>query len=1342
VPLQALLTIKNVKSHNAQRQEYARYARCIEEQQGVGVRKATYEGWAMGSNWLVIFVSYAVAILYGCYLVGNAVTNPVKGRAYTGGDVITVFWSVLVASLTLGDIGPCWAQLSSSRICAHRLFALIDRAPAVGENIHHRKKHGKSRGGGACVESQGRRPVSLPPMHARPASIGPVPHRPSLGLPLGWEMAVDATSGMPYYYHVETGMTQWEQPPRTPPQRSSPHYAAAAAAAVAVGGHIRFTNVHFAYPTYAPGMVPVPVLAGVDLEAMPGQKVALVGPSGHGKSTIIALLQRFYDVAPGGSITVDGVDVRNMDVQEWRSQVAVVTQQPTLLLGTVEHNIRCGNTTATAEDVRRAAEAANAHEFIAQLSEGYNTSVGVGGGLLSGGQKQRICIARAILRRPRLLLLDEATSALDNDNERVVQAALDHLMGQGCAVFVIAHRLSTVMNADRICVIEFGRVVEQGRHAELLRRPHGRYTALVSAQLCNEDSEAGARAGAGAGAAGWCDNPVYNGRNGCSKESKDTGRREDDAKSDGSINDTTNDPLLVRAMDLSRRASEKEGHGDVMGAKADLMAAVELIISADDSGNRDAETQKKRGALAGQLLGRAEGFPDASNETKEGKRGGGSKSVVRMAGKAHSAAARGHGRALSRKASSAYDLLLQNHGKVAAYDDDYEGAARGGRGGARRSQGCCRVLGLATAPNTRSWWAGIVVSSVLLGVHFPFWSICFGKMVSVFYLTDTTAMMAQAGVVATIFVGLGITFLGASVVQGRGSGVIGESISRGLKKACYGSMLRQEAGWFDQENNNAYNLNRRLNTNTYIVQEATVKPLVFVIQTMATLISGVAISFAYNWKLALVGLAAVPFLVLLSMLQLRYVTWFAADEMRNFEHAGAICADAMTCIRTVQANGVEAAVVDSYAEVLVATQRVGLRRAVLSGVCYGAYYAMVCGAYALCFWYAATLEESGELTFENANIIIFAIVVSAIDSGKSLMRIVPSLAVAKEAQKDLFDCIDRIPRIEEEDLVEAAAKAERVAKEQKRMAAKKVVVAGASANVGVAAGNAIELPRPQNQHQQYPHQQHAHAHAHAHQQPRPAKVAFDNVHFNYPSRPTQGVLRGLNLTVRPGENVAVVGVSGSGKSTLLNMLQRLYDPNGGPRDDCGAVRLDGVDVRDVGVRALRNRVGVVPQEPSLIEGSIYQNITYGMDHPMEVPWAVVIAAAQKAGAAEFIMQLPFGYYTLLGAGGIFLSGGQAQRIAIARALVRNPEVLILDEATSALDNVSEAIVQRTLDAIQASRQYAVISIAHRLATVRGADRIHVVHRGRVVEAGTHGELMARGGRYAGLYMVETQTGEA
>jgi subfamily B ATP-binding cassette protein MsbA len=236
-------------------------------------------------------------------------------------------------------------------------------------------------------------------------------------------------------------------------------------------------------------------------------------------------------------------------------------------------------------------------------------------------------------------------------------------------------------------------------------------------------------------------------------------------------------------------------------------------------------------------------------------------------------------------------------------------------------------------------------------------------------------------------------------------------------------------------------------------------------------------------------------------------------------------------------------------------------------------------------------------------------------------------------------------------------------------------------------------------------------------------VELRGVSFSYETG--DEVLRGVDLHVQPGEVVALVGPSGAGKSTLIDLIPRFYEPTG------GAVLVDGHDVRDVTLASLRGAMGLVTQEVILFNDTVRNNIAYGMPAARQEE---IVAAARAANALEFIQQLPRGFDTIIGDRGLKLSGGQRQRLSIARAILKNPPILILDEATSALDTESELLVQQAIDRLVRNR--TTIVIAHRLSTIQNADRICVLQAGRIVQTGSHVELLARGGPYRQLYDLQ------
>uniref|UniRef100_A0A3B3S2U4 ATP-binding cassette, sub-family B (MDR/TAP), member 5 n=1 Tax=Paramormyrops kingsleyae TaxID=1676925 RepID=A0A3B3S2U4_9TELE len=378
-----LVAIRTVVAFNGQKKAVEKYESNLEEAKNFGVKKAITTNAAMGLTQFIIFGTYALAFWYGTKL---AVDEP---ENYSIGQVLTVFFVVMIGAFSLGRGTPNLESVAKARGAAYEIYKTID----LPRPIDSSSKEG---------------------------------HKP------------------------ET-----------------------------VKGDIEFKNIHFSYPSRKD----VKILQGVNLVVPRGKTIALVGASGCGKSTTIQLLQRFYD-PDAGEITLDGHDIRTLNVKWLRENIGIVSQEPVLFGTTIAENIRYGWENATDEDIERAVKEANAYEFISKLPDKMNTMVGERGAQLSGGQKQRIAIARALVKNPKILLLDEATSALDTQSESIVQAALDKARA-GRTTIIIAHRLSTIKTADIIAGFSDGVVTEQGTHSQLMALK-GVYYSLVMQQVATK----------------------------------------------------------------------------------------------------------------------------------------------------------------------------------------------------------------------------------------------------------------------------------------------------------------------------------------------------------------------------------------------------------------------------------------------------------------------------------------------------------------------------------------------------------------------------------------------------------------------------------------------------------------------------------------------------------------------------------------------------------------------------------------------------------------------------------------------------------------------------------------
>ncbi|KAJ2184343.1 hypothetical protein EV181_004432 [Coemansia sp. RSA 532] len=489
-----------------------------------------------------------------------------------------------------------------------------------------------------------------------------------------------------------------------------------------------------------------------------------------------------------------------------------------------------------------------------------------------------------------------------------------------------------------------------------------------------------------------------------------------------------------------------------------------------------------------------------------------------------------------------------------------------------------------------------------------------------------------------------------------------------IRKLYYTSIMRQDIGWFDTVKPGE--LTTRITKDVNLIQDGVGEKFGFVFMNIAGFLTAFIIAFVKGWKLTFICLCVVPFIIAAGGyldVSVTRMLIFAQDKTAK---SGAIVDEVFSGIRTVMAFNGQEREIARYDETINESYAYGRKVGRTFGVCVGIIQFFIFLLNCVGYQFGAWRLREGDYTVEQVLNVLLVLLIG----GTMLSAAAPNvsaIAMAQSSAAKVFEVIDRKSHIDPLDT-------------ETGVMAKKI------------RGN----------------------------------IVFRNVYFNYPSRPDVPVLKGFDLEIRPGQNVALVGSSGCGKSTTIGLIERFYDPAE------GAITIDGIDIKEYNIGSLRQRIGIVTQEPVLFATTIRQNIIWGAIDPENNPPTdeEVIEAAQTANAHAFISQLPDGYDTLVGEGGALLSGGQKQRIAIARAVIRNPDVLLLDEATSALDTASERLVQDALDKLSANR--TTISIAHRLSTIRNCDQIYVVHEGAVSENGTHNELVKCNGEYAAMVRAQ------
>nr|QUF59435.1 ATP-binding cassette transporter Abcb1-2 [Brachionus angularis] len=865
-------------------------------------------------------------------------------------------------------------------------------------------------------------------------------------------------------------------------------------------GKIEFENVEFNYPSRKE----VKILDKLSLKIKPGQTVALVGSSGSGKSTCIQLLQRFYNPL-SGSIKFDDININYLNTNWLRSQLGVVNQEPILFGTSIIENIRYGRDNLTEEEIISAAKYANAHEFIMNLPEKYNTLVGDRGSQLSGGQKQRIAIARALVRNPKILLLDEATSALDNESEAIVQSALDQAR-LGRTTIIVAHRLSTIRNADVIYALDKGVLGEFGTHEELMSKK-GIYYTLVKSQEMGSFNQ------------------------------KD--------KKKSKLN------LEHKKEDLNLEKNEKE------------------ILQDKDQDNKSK-------------------LPEPS----------------------------------------------------------------------------LKRIFLLNKPEWLYIFIGCIASLVSGGVQ-PAFSIVFSKVIAVFQICDRKEQERDVILYCLIFIGFGIVTFFSNLFQNLMFGISGENMTKRIRSTAFKAMLSQDIEYFDKKENNVGILTTRLAVEAAAVQGATGVRIGGLLMNIGNFGIGLLLAFIYGWAITLVIIAFVPFIIVSGVLQTKLLTGFSGKDKETIEEAGKITNEAISNIKTVAILNKESYFSELYSNKIDIPYKASIKSANLYGFMLGFSSSIIFFATAAAFVVGGIIIEKDLFGLDFQKImLVFSCVIFGAQSVGQASSLMPDYAKAKVAVQKIFELFDTVPKINNWE-----------------------------SNTGVILNNLN------------------------------GDIEFNSVQFRYPNRPDARVLENLNISIKQGQQIALVGSSGCGKSTVTQLLERFYDSNS------GELKINGFKIQDLNLHWLRSQIGIVSQEPILFDRSIAENIAYG-DNSRKVSMDEIIEAAKKANIHEFIINLPQKYDTNVGSKGTQLSGGQKQRISIARALIRDPKILILDEATSALDTESEKIVQDALEKAQKGR--TCIIIAHRLSTIRNCDVIFVIQEGKVIETGNHEILMNANGFYTKL----------
>ncbi|MGD0602112.1 MAG: ABC transporter ATP-binding protein [Streptosporangiaceae bacterium] len=885
---------------------------------------------------------------------------------------------------------------------------------------------------------------------------------------------------------------------------------------------ISFEDVHFGY------LSAEPVLRGLSLRVEPGETVAVVGASGSGKSTLALLLPRFYD-PQAGSVRIGGYDVADVTSDSLRAAIGLVMEDSFLFSATVGENIAYGRPDATADQIVAAAQAAQAHEFIARLPKGYDTMVGEQGLTLSGGQRQRVALARALVTDPRLLLLDDATSAIDPRLEAEIHAALREVM-RGRTTLIIAHRRSTLNLADRIVVLDQGRVADTGTHEELTERCP-LYRQLITGpdqELEDVLDERGQAPAGGAGGTG--------GTSGTSRRG---------------------------AMGRSRGAAA----ANVTGTFASLPPSPELL------------------ARVGEL-------PPATDVPE-----------VEL-GPARAADRQFSLRRLLRPLAVALIIGLILDGLDAVAGLALPALVRNG---------------IDNGVETKFFHAIVVVSLIGLAIVLADW-------------------------VVNIY---------ETMVVGR----TGERLLFTLRVKLFAQLQRLGLDFYEREQSGR--IMTRMTTDVDALSSFLQTGLITMVSSVLTFFGVLAALLIINLELGLAVLCIFPVLVAATLVFRKKSAKAYGEAREKVAAVNADFAENVAGLRVTQSFRREPVNRERFAALSDAFRLSRLRAQRYIAIYFPFVQTLSTAAGAIVLVLATGEIRNG--TLKAGALIAYLLYLDLFFSP------VQQLSQVFDGYQQAMVGLRRIT-----DLLRLGSSTP---------PARRPVTAG-------RLRGRIEL--------------------------RDVDFSYGNTDAN--------ALAGVNLTIEPGETVALVGQTGAGKSTLVKLIARFYDVTS------GAVLVDGVDVRSYDLASYRHRLGVVPQESYLFAGTVRDSIAYARPEASD---ADVEAAARATGAHDMIMGLSGGYDHEIAERGRNLSAGQRQLIALARAQLADPAILLLDEATAALDLAAEAAVNHAISMLTAAR--TTIVVAHRLTTAARADRIVVLDSGGIAEAGTHAELLAAGSTYAALW---------
>ncbi|XP_026412562.1 ABC transporter B family member 20-like [Papaver somniferum] len=811
-----------------------------------------------------------------------------------------------------------------------------------------------------------------------------------------------------------------------------------------VQGNIEFRNVYFSYLSRPE----IPILSGFYLTVPARKTVALVGRNGSGKSSIIPLMERFYDPTLG-EVLLDGENIKNLKLEWLRSKIGLVTQEPALLSLSIRDNIAYGRPSATPDQIEEAAKTAHAHTFISSLEKGYETQVGRAGLELTEEQKIKLSVARAVLSNPSILLLDEVTGGLDFEAERAVQEALDVLM-LGRSTIIIARRLSLIRNADYIAVMEEGQLVEMGTHDELLALD-GLYAELLR---CEEAAKLPKRT------------PIRN-----YKEIA-TFQIEKDASASHSFQEPTS-PKMVKSPSLQRTHGYhafKPTDGTINleeSSKLQSPPSEQMVENGTRSDSAEMAPSMKRQDSFEMRLPELPKI-DVHAPPRQSTNTSDPESPISPLLTSDPMNERSHSKTFTRPLSQLNALPLKRKESKDTQN--------------QKPPSIWRLVKLSFA----EWLYALLgsVGAAIFGSFNPLLAFVIALIVGSYYSHHGHHLRHEVEKWCLVIAAMGVVTVVANFLQHFYFGIMGEKMTERVRRMMFSAMLRNEVGWFDDEDNSADTLSMRLANDATFVRATFSNRLSIFIQDTAAVLVALLIGVLLEWRLAVVALGTLPILTLSAIAQKLWLAGFSRGIQEMHRKASLVLEDAVRNIYTVVAFCAGNKVMELYRLQLVKIYKKSFLHGIAIGFAFGLsqFLLFACNAFLLC--YTARSVKNGYLDLHTAlkEYMVFSFATFALVEPFGLA---PYILKRRKSLASVFEIIDRVPKIDPDD------------------------------NSGLKPPNVY------------------------------GSIELKNVDFCYPTRPELMVLSNFNLKISGGQTVAVVGVSGSGKSTIISMIERFYDPVSG-----------------------------------------------------------------------------------------------------------------------------------------------------------------------------------------------------